>query len=69
MNGKEMLYVDQYGNKFFASTVKELRSKIGMGGSSVRKMYRDKKDGTTIHCGYVIGSHWLTMYAPVKREV
>lgn len=69
MDGKKMLYIDQYGNKFFASTVKELRSQIGNGGSRVGKMYRDKKDGTTIHCGYVIGPHWLTMYAPVEREV
>lgn len=28
MNGKRLLYIDQYGNKFFASTVKELREKV-----------------------------------------
>ena len=62
------LFIDQYGNKFFASTVKELRSKIGMGGSSVLKMYVDRKDGSTVHVGYVIGQHWLSMYTPVFAE-
>ncbi len=58
------LYIDQYGNKFYASTVKELRSQIGNGGSRVSKMYVDKKDGRTICRGYVIGQHWLTAYQP-----
>ena len=60
------LYIDQYDNRFFASTVKELRSQIGMGGSRVSKMYRDKKDGSVVHCGYVIGKHWLHAYEPVE---
>jgi len=63
------LFIDQYGNRFYANTIKELRSKIGMGGSKVEKMYIDRKDGSTIHTGYVIGGHWLTMYAPVYSEV
>jgi len=62
-----MLYLDQYGNKFHANTVKELRSKIGMGGSRVSKMYVDKKDGHTVHIGYVIGQHWLTQYTPIEK--
>ena len=66
MNGKRYLYLDQYGQRFYASTVKELREQIGMGGSKVSKMYNDTKDGRTIHVGYVVGSHWLTMYAPVE---
>lgn len=59
------LFIDQYGNKFFAHTVKDLRAQIGMGGSKVEKMYCDRMDGSVIHTGYVIGKHWLTMYAPV----
>lgn len=65
MNGKRMLYMDQFGNHFFARSVNELRSQIGMGGSRVSKMYRDTKDGLTVHVGYVIGAHWLEMFAPV----
>ena len=64
MRGKPMLYVDQYGDKFYASTVRELREKIG--GGRVGKMYRDLKDGGTVHVGYVVGRHWCSAYAPVK---
>lgn len=66
MNGKLLLYIDQYGSRFWARTVAELRKQIGMGGSRVLKMYVDKKDGRTVHIGYVIGEHWLTAYAPVE---
>lgn len=63
------LYVDQWGNRFYARTVRELRSQIGMGGSRVSKMYVDRKDGTVAHTGYVIGPHWLTAYEAVEVEV
>lgn len=59
------LFVDQYGNRFYSHTVKELRKQIEMGGSRVEKMYCDRKDGSVVHTGYIIGNHWLTMYAPV----
>lgn len=68
-NEHRRLFIDQYGNKFFAQTVKELRGQIGMGGSRVSRMYQDKKDGSTKAVGYVIGQHWLTEYAPVEVEV
>ena len=64
MKGIYRLYIDQYGNKVGASTVRELREKSGGGG--VSKMYVDKKDGTTVQTGYVVGQHWYTMYAPVE---
>lgn len=66
---KARLYIDQYGSQFYASTVKELRSQIGNGGSLVRKMYIDKKDGRIVHVGYVIGGLWLTAYRPVEIPV
>jgi hypothetical protein len=67
MNGKTTLFIDQYGSKYWARTVRELRSKVGMGGSRVSKMYVDK-DGGSIHVGYVVGAHWLTAYQRVERE-
>lgn len=66
MNGKITLFVDQWGNRFFARSAKELRSLIGSGGSRVSKMYHDKTSGAVVHCGYVIGGHWLTAYQPVE---
>ena len=66
MNGKPMLYVDQWGNRFVARTVRELRGQIGMGGGRVSTMYADKADGTSVRTGYVIGGHWLRRYAPLE---
>jgi len=61
------LWIDQYGNRFYAATLKELRVQIGMGGSRVSKMYCDKKDGSTVCTGYVIGQHWLSHFTPVEK--
>jgi hypothetical protein len=62
-----LLYIDQFGNKFWAQTVKELRQQIGNGKSRVSKIYCDKADGRTVHIGYVIGQHWLSAYALVEK--
>lgn len=64
MNGALMLFIDQYGQRIFARTVRELRSKVG--GGRVFKIYRDKQDGRTVHCGYGIGTRWFNMFAPVE---
>ena len=66
MRGKHTLYIDQYGCRYHASTVANLRQQIENGGSKVYKMYKDRKDGKVVHCGYVIGNHWLTAYQPVE---
>ena len=67
MKGKFVLYLDQFGNKWTARTVRELREKIG--GGRVGKMYADKKDGRTVHVGYVVGRHWCSAFQPVEIAV
>jgi hypothetical protein len=62
------LFIDQYGNKYYAKTIKELKTKHYLTGR-VSKMYRDDSEGNTYHVGYVIGSLWLTMYEPVRKLV
>lgn len=62
------LYIDQYGYKYYASTVRELRSQINNGGCRVSKMYADFKNKKTYHIGYVIGNYWLTAYKPMMIE-
>ena len=69
MNGKLFLYVDQFGNHFYARTVRELRAQIGGGGNRVFKMYADGKNGLPLHVGYVIGRYWLSMFEPVEIPV
>ncbi len=64
MKGEPRLYIDQYGNCFWARTLKQLRAKVP---GRVSKLYVDKQDGSTRHIGYVIGDRWLTAY--VRFEV
>jgi hypothetical protein len=68
MKNKTTLFIDQWGNKFIAKTVKELRLQISAGGSRISKMYCDTKTGTK-HVGYVIGKHWLTAYQRVENQI
>lgn len=63
MKGKPTLYIDQWGSRWWAKTIKELREQIG---GRVSKMYVDKKDGRSVHVGYVVGQHWLTAYQRVE---
>lgn len=58
------LFIDQYGNKWRAGTVKQLREKIGGGHVSI--MYQDTKSAGTVRAGYVIGQYWLTEYRPAE---
>lgn len=59
------LFIDQWGNRYYAQTIKELREQIpGRCG----KMYVDSKTLGTLHVGYVIGRHWLTEYRAVERK-
>ena len=64
MNGNITLYLDQWGNRFTSRTVRELREQIG--GGRISKMFRDKRDGSTVHVGYVVGAHWLTAFKPIE---
>lgn len=58
------LYIDQWGNKWWAKTVRELRQAVG---GRLSKMYVDKKDGTPVHVGYVVGRHWCKAYRRVEN--
>jgi len=64
MNGRTILYIDQHSSKFWAQSVRALVAQLG--GGRVSKMFCDKKDGRTVHTGYVIGNHWLSAFAPVE---
>ena len=66
MRGRQTLYLDQWGNRWWAKTTAELAEKLGYSRSSVRRMYRDKKDGRVVHVGYVVGPVWCTAYQPVE---
>jgi hypothetical protein len=61
---KADLYIDQWGNRFYARTRKDLKAQIP---GKVAKVYQDKKDGSVVSTGYVIGDHWLTAYKRVEE--
>ena len=65
MKNEQLLYIDQYGYKYMASTVKELCKQVG--GTKASKMYIDTKEGETKHIEYIIKSHWLRAYSPVYK--
>lgn len=64
---KVRLFIDQYGYKYYASTLKELKEKHYLKGK-ISKMYVDRKD-KVYHIGYVIGQNWLTEFSPVEKEI
>lgn len=62
-----MLYVDQYGTRFYASTVRTLCEQLDH--TRATRMYVDGKDGNTYHIGFVIGKHWLRAYTPLRKKM
>jgi hypothetical protein len=67
MNGKRVLYLDQWGGKWWAKSVRELHRQIG--GARPSKMYRDDPlTKKTYHTGYVVGRHWCNAFIPYEQE-
>ena len=64
------LYIDQYGYKYYASNRKELIKAVSPYGSPrVSIMYQDKKDGSMVRTGYIIGNNWCTEYKRIERAI
>jgi hypothetical protein len=61
--GKQLGYIgiDQYGNHYILNKYprKELLAKLSC--KHAGKMYCDKKDGSTVHTGYIINGLWITV--------
>ncbi len=64
MSKKVLLYLDQYGNRYFANSVEDLKRQVG--GTRASKMYVDGKDGGIYCVGYVIKGFWLSAYEPIR---
>ena len=63
--------VDQYNNTYHNLTHprKDLLNRLG--ATHAERMYVDKKDGTTVHVGYIIRHHWICLYevTPFEKPV
>lgn len=61
--------IDQYGRTYHnlgQHPRKALMERLG--ARSASKMYVDSKSGGTVHIGYVIRGHWVTVYNVVRWE-
>ena len=67
MNGKAILYIDQYGNKIWAKTVKALRQQVGGGCCRVSKIYQSDTKGNDFHVGYVVGDRWFHGFVSMEN--
>jgi len=58
----KFMAIDQYGTTYhnLISPRKDLCKR--MGRQHADKIYQDKKDGSVVHVGYIIGRLWLTLY-------
>jgi hypothetical protein len=67
---KMYMAIDQYGNTYhgLAHPRKELLEKLNRKHAS--KIYRDLKNGDTVHVGYFIGNMWLILYevTPMRKK-
>lgn len=63
MQSENIMGIDQYGNTFHHLGKHPRKALIDkLGGSSASKMYADKKDGSSVHVGYIVNTHWVTLY-------
>jgi hypothetical protein len=68
MNGRAMLWLDQWGQPYWSKTIRELCQKLGYARRSARPMYVDGTDGKSYRTGVVIGRFWLSGYFPLRDE-
>lgn len=67
---KNFMAVDQFGQTY-SNLGKHPRKELMVlsGASHAARMYMDKKDGRTVHVGWVIKGYWLRVYEVVPMEV
>jgi len=60
---------DQYNNNFKIKKYPRKELLEHLGRERAEKMYIDTADGKTMHIGYVIGGHWLSVFklSPFKE--
>lgn len=66
---RNRIFIDNYGHVHYARSVADLAEQLGRARGTARRIYRDKLDGTTVHCGYVIGHYWCDEVARVEKPV
>ena len=65
-----MMGIDQYGQTYHdlgKHPRKELLRRLSY--KKAEKMYQDKKDGSIVHVGYIVGRHWISLFKIQPFEV
>lgn len=67
---KNYIGIDQYG-QVYKNLGKYPRKGLleQLYASNASKMYQDKKNGDTMHVGYIVGGLWITLYEIIRFEV
>jgi hypothetical protein len=61
---QETMGIDQYGNTYHGLGEYPRKTLLErLGRSHADKMYVDKKDGSTVHIGYIIAGLWIRLYS------
>lgn len=66
---RDYMGIDQHGTTYHdlgPHPRKGLLEKLGSKHAS--KMYVDKKDGTSVHIGYIVRGLWVTVYEVRRME-
>ena len=58
------LWVNQFGEKRHARGRSGLLTVLS--ATKATRMYIDKLDGSSVHCGYIVSGDWWTAYMPVE---
>jgi len=61
---QDTMGIDQYGNTYHGLGKYPRKALLErLGRSHADKMYVDKKDGSTVHIGYIISGLWIRLYS------
>ncbi len=62
------LWIDQYGNRFWAKTITQLKADRSIPGAIFKIYFEDAATGETFQTGWGIGKHWFDVYTPMRKE-
>jgi hypothetical protein len=69
-NMKYIMGIDQYGETYHNLGKYPRKGFLKrLGYKKADKMHKDKKDGSVVHCGYVIGRNWINLYEVKPIEI
>jgi len=70
MSFQEHMAIDQYGHTEHGLGTHPRKALLErLGKRNAHRMYVDRKDGSTLHIGWIIAGRWFTVYRVERMEV